>query len=378
MTPVTFPDDVPVLSDGVVTLRAHTPADAEGVREQCVDPVSIRWTTVPLRYTLDDALSFVTTRVPAAWDEGHTVLAVEATDDTGRARFCGTVELRDEGGDRAEIAYGAHPWARGRGIMHRALELLLAYGFDELGLRSVVWWAHRGNWASRRTAWRLGFTCDGTVERWLSQRGELVDAWVGVLHPDDERAPRTDWLEVPRLEADGLVLRAPRPSDAERVVTACQDERTAYWLARMPSPYTLADAHDYLESRIEQQATTAGLTWFLADPVTDDLLGALSLFDLKPGRDAEMGYWTHPDARGKGVMTRAARTVLRHALTPADRGGMGLVRVQVSHADGNDASRHVIEQCGFTSTGRERRALRLRDDRLVDCLTYDLLAEELS
>jgi RimJ/RimL family protein N-acetyltransferase len=57
---------------------------------------------------------------------------------------------------------------------------------------------------------------------------------------------------------------------------------------------------------------------------------------------------------------------------------MGLVRVQVSHAEGNDASRYVIEQCGFTPTGRERRSLRLRDDRLVDCLTYDLLAEELS
>jgi hypothetical protein len=63
---VTYPDDVPVLSDGVVTLRAHTPADAEGVREQCVDPASIRWTTVSLGYTLDDALSFVTTRVPTA------------------------------------------------------------------------------------------------------------------------------------------------------------------------------------------------------------------------------------------------------------------------------------------------------------------------
>ena len=375
---MTFPDDVPVLSDGVVTLRAHTPADAPGVFEQCVDPVSRRWTTVPLDYTLEDGRSFVTTRVPAAWDEGHKVFAVEAADDGGTPRFCGTVELRDEGGDRAEVAYGAHPWARGRGIMHRALELLLAYGFEEVGLRSVIWWANRGNWASRRTAWRLGFTCDGTVERWLAQRGELTDAWVGVLHADDERAPRTDWLEVPRLEADGLVLRAPRASDAERVVTACQDERTAYWLARIPSPYTLADAHDYLESRIEQRATTAGLTWFVADPDTDELLAALSLFDLKPGRDAELGYWTHPDARGKGVMTRAARTVLRHALTPAEHGGMGLVRVQVSHAEGNDASRYVIEQCGFTPTGRERRSLRLRDDRLVDCLTYDLLAEELS
>jgi RimJ/RimL family protein N-acetyltransferase len=375
---VTFPHDVPVLTDGVVTLRAHTSADAQGVLEQCQDPVSRRWTTVPLDYTLEDGLSFVTGRVPAAWAEGHNVFAVEAADDTGTARFCGTVELRDEGGGRAEIAYGAHPWARGRGLMHRALELLLAWGFDEAGLRTVIWWANKGNWPSRRTAWRLGFTCDGTLERWLDQRGELRDAWVGVLHEDDERAPRTDWLEVPRLEGDGVVLREPRAEDADRIVAACRDERTSYWLRGLPSPYTVADAHDYLESRLEQRATTAGVTWFVADPDTDELLGSLALIDLKPGRDAEVGYWTHPDSRGKGVMTRAVRTMLRHALTPAEEGGLGLIRVQISHADGNDASRHVIEQCGFRPTGRERRSLRLRDDRLVDALNYDLLAEELS
>jgi len=72
---VTFPDDVPVLTDGVVTLRAHTSADAQGVFEQCQDPVSRRWTTVSLDYTLDDGLSFVTRRVPAAWAEGHKVFA---------------------------------------------------------------------------------------------------------------------------------------------------------------------------------------------------------------------------------------------------------------------------------------------------------------
>ena len=37
---------------------------------------------------------------------------------------------------------------------------------------------------------------------------------------------------------------------------------------------------------MEQRATTAGVTWFVADPDTDELLGSLALFDLKPGRDA--------------------------------------------------------------------------------------------
>ena len=40
-----FPDDVPLLTDGVVTLRAHRRADVPAVLEQCEHPLSQRWTT---------------------------------------------------------------------------------------------------------------------------------------------------------------------------------------------------------------------------------------------------------------------------------------------------------------------------------------------
>ena len=149
---VSFPEGVPVLTDGRVTLRAHRPADVEAVWEQCTDPVSQRWTTVPVPYSRADAERFVTEVIPAGWSAGGWAFAVEAPDDDGRPRFCGTVELRDEGNRRAEIAYGAHPWVRGRGDMVRALALLLDWGFTRQRLRTVIWWANTGNWASRRTA----------------------------------------------------------------------------------------------------------------------------------------------------------------------------------------------------------------------------------
>ena len=40
-----FPHDVPTLTDGVVTLRAHGEDDVRGVLEQSTDPVSQAWTT---------------------------------------------------------------------------------------------------------------------------------------------------------------------------------------------------------------------------------------------------------------------------------------------------------------------------------------------
>ena len=229
---------VPVLTDGVVTLRPHRLDDVDAVHEQCADPVSQQWTTVPVPYTRDDAHFFVTSVVPGGWAAGTWAFAVEAADDDGTPRFCGTVELRDEGNRRAEIAYGSHPWARGRGIMHRALSLLLDWGFDQQRLRAVIWWANTGNWASRRAAWRLGFTCDGTVPRWLTQRGLLLDGWVGVLHVDDERTPRTDWLQVPRIAGERAVLRSLRDDDVDRIVEACTDERTSGWISAITQPYT--------------------------------------------------------------------------------------------------------------------------------------------
>lgn len=146
-----FPDLVPTLDDGGVMLRAHRPTDADGALEQSRDPLSRQWTTVPLEYHRGDAQRFVTQVMPGGWlEDSEWGFAVEALDDTGTPRYAGTVSLRNQGEGRAEVAYGSHPWARGRGVMERALRLLLDWGFSERRLETVVWWANRGNWASRR------------------------------------------------------------------------------------------------------------------------------------------------------------------------------------------------------------------------------------
>jgi RimJ/RimL family protein N-acetyltransferase len=376
---VKFPRDVPTLTDGTVTLRAHRREDAEGSWEQCQDPLSQEWTTVPVPYSRDDARRFVTEVMPGGWESGKEWgFAVEAVDDHGERRYGGTVSLRVEGEHRAEIAYGSHPWVRGRDVMRRALTLLLDWGFDEQGLRTVVWWADKGNWASRKLAWRLGFTHDGEVAQWQPHRGELRDAWIGHLRAEDSRDPKTAWLEVPRINGRQVVLRATTLDDARRVVEYGQDERTAYWLEGIPRPYGHQDAVDYLQSRVEQRAQGTGITWAVADPASDALAGTISLFDLKPQREAEIGYVAHPDHRGRGMMTEACRLVVRHAFVPVEDGGLGLQRIVVFAAEDNAASRWVIERNGFTATGRERQGTKLGDGRLVDTIAYDMLVGEWS
>jgi RimJ/RimL family protein N-acetyltransferase len=324
-----------------------------------------------------DAREFVEGIVPMGWREDRDyAFAVVAPDEDGVSRFAGTVSLRPEGSRRAEIAYGAHPWCRGRGVMERALRLLLEWGFHDLDLAMVVWWAHKGNWASRKLAWRLGFAMEGAVRSWLPQRGELKDGWVGSLLRDDPREPRSPWYDVPTIIGKRVVLRAFRDTDVPRIQEACGDDRTQFWLHRIPDPYTAEDARAFVENRREALASGDGFAWAVADPDTDELVANISLFSFKPGREAEIGFWTHPDARGRGVMTEACGLVVRHAFVPLEDGGLGLRKVLVCAAESNSASRRVIETNGFVATGREREGIELRDGSFDDSIVYDLLERE--
>ena len=187
MPPVT----APTLTDGPVTLRHPQESDVQGSWEQCQDPLSQQWTTVPIPYSHDDARDFMLGFVPGAWEsDKEWGFVVEA-----EGRYAGHVALRNEGDRRAEIAYGSHPWVRGTGHMEHALRMLLDWGFREKDLATVIWLANVGNWASRRVAWKLGFTFEGTLRQWLPHRGELRDAWAGTLLVDDPREPQRRWID---------------------------------------------------------------------------------------------------------------------------------------------------------------------------------------
>ena len=360
------PTTPPTLTDGVVTLRAHVADDVDRIVEQCLDPAMQAWTTVPVPYDRPMAEDFALTDVPHHWADGSEwAFAVEL-----EGTYAGTVLLRGEGPDLAEIAYGSHPDVRGTGTMERALRLLVEWGFDSLDLQTIVWRAFTGNWQSRKLAWRLGFTMEGTLRRYLPQRGELRDAWVGSLLREDPREPRSTWLEVPVLEGDGFRLRPVRAGDAPRIQEGTAEPATSRWLGHKPAPYTLDDATAYVERRRELEATGQCTTWAVADPDDDRILGTILWFNWTPGVECEIGWWLHPDARGRGLATRAVRLVVDHVFATMD-----LKRVTAFAASSNAASRAVMERVGFRLYGIERYGAWVRDDH-VDMALYDVTASE--
>ncbi len=165
--------EVPVLTDGVVTLREHLPADVDAVTQMCRDPEFSRWTTVPVPYERSMAEQFIDEVIRRGWRE-HTSYgwAIEAVDDDGTARFAGNVDIRTR--PRPDIGFGLHPWARGRGLMTRAVRLATRWCFDTLGMPVMHWECHAGNWGSWRVAWACGFSFEGTASSYSPQRGELA------------------------------------------------------------------------------------------------------------------------------------------------------------------------------------------------------------
>ncbi|GGB95977.1 GNAT family N-acetyltransferase [Cellulomonas carbonis] len=198
------------LTDGVVTLAAPTEDDVEAVTALCQDAAIQEWTTVPSPYARSDAEGFVRGWVRAGWAEDRERTWGIRTDGVLR----GMVGLSRQPVRSAEVGYWLGASARGQGILHRALLLVLEHAFDPAGMDvdRVVWHAYGGNWASWRAVWRVGFRFEGVVRDGAVQRDRRRDDWVGTLLRDDPREPLAPW------PATDLV--APRPSAPSGRMTA--------------------------------------------------------------------------------------------------------------------------------------------------------------
>jgi RimJ/RimL family protein N-acetyltransferase len=134
-----------------------------------------------------------------------------------------------------------------------------------------------------------------------------------------------------------LQLRAPQREDAPAIAALANDRRIAENTARIPHPYTLADAEGFLRY-IEDSETETAFAITLAD---DALIGICGL-RTKPRKAPEIGYWLGAPYWGHGYATEAARAVIDHAFED-----LGLERLEAGARVSNPASRRVLEKCGF-------------------------------
>jgi RimJ/RimL family protein N-acetyltransferase len=173
------------------------------------------------------------------------------------------------------------------------------------------------------------------------------------------------------LTTERLTLRPLADPDLDPIVVAGSDPLTQQWIP-LPRPYRREHAEGFVRG-IAPAVQRSGAGLIRAIEFEGDLAGVI---DFK-GTDwsdkvTEIGYWTAPAHRGRGLMTEAVIAMARYALTEA-----ALERVVLRMATGNTASSRVAEKAGFTREGVARNAGFTHDGR-VDYFVYSLVRPDLS
>jgi [ribosomal protein S5]-alanine N-acetyltransferase len=156
----------------------------------------------------------------------------------------------------------------------------------------------------------------------------------------EEAAARGDILRTARL-----VLRPPVNDDIAAIVAIASDYEIARRVARVPHPYTEADARFFLDAIVPPDCVWAVTT---GDPLT--VIGMIGLhLDRKTGK-AELGYYFARDRWGRGYATEAASAVAAYGI-----GLLGPGTLTAGYFTDNPASGRVLAKIGFVETEIEMK-----------------------
>ena len=144
---------------------------------------------------------------------------------------------------------------------------------------------------------------------------------------------------LPVLATARLVLRAPRRSDVKAIATLVNDRRIAANTARIPHPYAIEDAEQFIAAVNKREGEACFAITLDGAPI-----GICSV-DLRED-GPELGYWLGVSCWGRGFATEAVRALIDHAFGDLDH-EMLISGARVN----NPASRRVLEKCGFQWTG---------------------------
>ena len=167
------------------------------------------------------------------------------------------------------------------------------------------------------------------------------------------------WRRSPvRLETERMVLRLPAHEDLTPWVNLRRESRGFL------TPWEPVWANDHLSkksftnrvywaARASRGGTALPLFLLRRDGV---LLGAITLDNIRrgPAQSGTIGYWIGAPFARQGYMREAIQAVVHHAFTVLD-----LSRMEAGCLPENDASRRLLEKCGYKYEGVAQSYLQI-------------------
>jgi RimJ/RimL family protein N-acetyltransferase len=154
----------------------------------------------------------------------------------------------------------------------------------------------------------------------------------------------------PPLRGDGFILRRFEDRDETANRAATKDPTTTPWI----NDYSDGSAADLEQLR----ADGSMLVLTVADPESDAFLGWVILL-MKEWGVGELAYMIAPEARGRGLASRAVRLVGDWAFETLE-----LPRLQLRIDPENATSIRVAQSCGYTFEGVLRSVIEIHGRRV--------------
>lgn len=165
------------------------------------------------------------------------------------------------------------------------------------------------------------------------------------------------------FKGDGFVIRHFAPEDAEALVKNISSEKIYNGTYRIPRPYTLEIAREYIAARLESYSSDNPQSMLFAIDVDGEFVGDVG-FKYVLGHKAELVYWLADKHHGKGVVSSAAKIVCDYGFEE-----LGLAKIYSEIYTSNYPSQKVIEKLGFLREGEMKKHL-VKDGEFKDIYFY--------
>ncbi|MDO8368910.1 MAG: GNAT family N-acetyltransferase [Saprospiraceae bacterium] len=169
-----------------------------------------------------------------------------------------------------------------------------------------------------------------------------------------------------------LSLTPFEPGDQTNLVRYLNDPELYRNTLRIPSPYTEADADQWINMAQENRALHGKTYNWAIRHKAHGVIGGIGAF-LHTGVDGhldEIGYWLGAPFRGQGIATNAVHALcdwLFESRPP-------LVRIEAKVHSDNPASARVLEKAGFEREGFARKHT-IKNGELIDVILMARIRE---
>ncbi len=173
-----------------------------------------------------------------------------------------------------------------------------------------------------------------------------------------------------QINTTRLLLRPFTLTDAPDVHQLASEYEIAANTLRIPHPYELSMAEDWIAGQVQAAEEQRELTWAVVQREEKMLLGSIGLILFKEFEQAELGYWIGKPYWNKGYASEAAKAVLEFGFK-----NLHFQRIHAHHLSRNPVSGKVLKKIGMQHEGCLRQHIR-KWGKFEDIEMYGILTDE--